>query len=240
MKAPAAPTWEKGVSSICVHTIPPLYRAWAFDERTDSLSGPFGESGLTAAASLPNSSELKGCTQEGALVKTDLLDLKESSFPVPDSDWDLPSSYSHERDWVVANEEGQFSYEGRYLGSPFADIKEGAGHITNPIFFDDAILAVFETNPSHLRAGEHSVKQVHEIIYRFAPGSFGHLWCFVKNDRGQVKGQYKGSIWKQEKVKAFVNIRGRNFSIKTFIVTKKSNPWLLREISVGHLLGNAV
>ena len=116
---------------------------------------------------------------------------------------------------------------------------EGA-KVSAPLYFDNAFLSMFETAGSHLRGGEHNVKELREIMYRFAPGSYGHLWSFVKNDKGQVKGQYKGSIWGKEKVRVFLNIRGRNFKIRAYIATHKEHPWLLREVDVGYLLGNSV
>ena len=158
-----------------------------------------------------------GLTESGSIKKTELLDLREDELTKPESDWSLPSYLEEGLGNLIASEEGQFNYEGRHIATPFAKpVAEGA-KVTDPIYFDNAFLSMFETADSHLRGGQHNVKEIREIIYRFAPGSYGHLWSFAKSDKGEIKGQYKGSIWGKEKVKVFLNISPSKFLLSSKI-----------------------
>tara|TARA_B110000495_G_scaffold99293_1_gene85869 strand:- start:369 stop:686 length:318 start_codon:yes stop_codon:yes gene_type:complete len=104
------------------------------------------------------------------------------------------------------------------------------------LFFEHGSLSLAETAWIHL-GDEHNEKQIHRIDLSFRKNSFGHLWLFVQNDEGKVKGQYKGEI--REHMKVFTNLRGRRVRIRMFVATHRDHPWNLREMSIGHLVGNS-
>ena len=93
-----------------------------------------------------------------------------------------------------------------------------------------------ETNWMHL-GDEHSEKQVYRVDLRFHKNSCGHLWLYVMNDEGLVKGQYKGAL--KEHMKVFTNLRGRSFKIQMMIATHYDHPWAMREMAIGHLYGKS-
>ena len=217
------------------YTMPTRYKGWVVDELSNSLTGPFAHEDLTALTTVKNTSDMVCVTADRKIKKTNLADLREGDFTSVVNPWTdtsvIPSGH-----FVVGNVDGAFSYRGRNLSSPFADSQIGSSTVTNPLFFDDAYLAVAETAWMHL-GDEHNEKQVHRLDFSFRKHSFGHLWAYVENDEGKVSGQYKGEL--KEHVKVFTNLRGRRFRIRMFIATHHSHPWNLREIAVGHLAGKS-
>lgn len=139
-------------------------------------------------------------------------------------------------DFVVGNSSGVFAYYGKRITSAFAEPTVGSTAVTDCLFFKDSYLSIAETGPMHISA-EHDAKQLHEIVVSFKPNSVGYLWGYAENEEGLVKGQYKGSIYGKPRVKIFLNMRGREFKIRLYVVTHTDHPWQIQEVALGHLLG---
>lgn len=216
-------------------TTPKHFGAFAFNERTNSLSGPIANEDITAVCNRENSGEIFCVTSDRTVKKTNLVDLNDSTFPPftnPFTDLVTPIE-----DGVIASESGQgFHYRGVYRSAPFAEETMDDTVITDPLYFPDSYLSITETNWMHL-GDEHSEKQIYRVDLAFHKNSCGHLWLYVQNDSGQVSGQYKGML--KEHIKVFTNLRGRRFKIQMFIVTHKTLPWAMREMSIGHLYGKS-
>ena len=220
-------------------TISSKYKGWVFDERTSAISGPFVHEDVTAIATKDNSAEMYCVTESKEVKKTDLLDFNNPNFPTfadPFTDILTPFDGSAVKG-VVASKTGKgFCYRNRFLSEPFEDSVLGGGTVEDPLFFRNSYLASSETNWMHL-GDEHSEKQCYRVDLRFHKNSCGHLWLYVKNDEGLVKGQYKGAI--KEHMKVFTNLRGRSFKIHMMIATHHDYPWAMREMAVGHLYGKS-
>jgi hypothetical protein len=220
-------------------TIASKYKGWVFDERTSAISGPFVHEDVTAIATKDNSAEMFCVTENKEVKKTDLLDFNNPNFPVFSDPWpDIKSPFDGSTvKGVVASESAKgFCYRNRYLSAPFEDSVIGGGVVEKPLYFRDSYLAQSESNWMHL-GDEHSEKQCYRVDLRFHKNSCGHLWLYVKNDEGLVKGQYKGVI--KEHMKVFTNLRGRSFKIHMLIATHHDHPWAMREMAIGHLYGKS-
>ena len=220
-------------------TIASKYKGWVFDERTSAISGPFDAQGITSITTKDNSSEMFCVNQDKEIKKTDLLEFNNPNFPTfTDPYTNITTPFDGEvTKGIVLSETGQgFSYRNRYLSEPFADSIIGSGTVKMPLFFANSYLANTETNWMHL-GDEHSEKQVYRVDLRFHKNSCGHLWLYVMNDEGLVKGQYKGAI--KEHMKVFTNLRGRSFKIQMMIATHYDHPWAMREMAIGHLYGKS-
>jgi hypothetical protein len=221
----------------------PKYKGFIFDERTQSLSGPFVDNSVTAITTRDNSGEVIAVSEKKVVNKTNLLDLNNPVFPAsPELDQVYPDihqpieptdqSYS-----VVASAQGEgFSYRGVYHSSPFDEPVLGIGEVRDPRYYRNAYMAVAETNWLHL-GDEHNEKQVHRLDLSFHKNSFGALYAYICNEEKEYKGQYKGQI--EEHTKVFLNLRGRRFKIKLMIVSDKRYPWALREMAIGHMYGKS-
>ena len=177
--------------------------------------------------------------EDREIKKTDLLEFNNPNFPnFSDPYQTRYVSFDGEvTKGIVLSETGEgFSYRNRYLDKPFGDSIIGSGTVKMPLFFRDSYLANTETNWMHL-GDEHSEKQVYRVDLRFHKNSCGHLWLYVMNDEGLVKGQYKGAI--KEHMKVFTNLRGRSFKIQMMIATHYDHPWAMREMAIGHLYGKS-
>ena len=215
------------------------YKGWVFDERTSAISGPFVHEDVTAIATKDNSAEMYCVTEDKEVKKTDLLDFNNPNFPTfvdPFTDISTPFDGSTVKGIVASKTAKGFCFRNRFLSAPFEDSVIGGGTVEEPLFFRDSYLANSETNWMHL-GDEHSEKQVYRVDLRFHKNSCGHLWLYVKNDEGLVKGQYKGAI--KEHMKVFTNLRGRSFKIHMLIATHHDYPWAMREMAVGHLFGKS-
>jgi len=220
-------------------TISSKYKGWVFDERTSAISGPFVHEDVTAIATKDNSAEMYCVTESKEIKKTDLLDFNNPNFPTFADPWpDILTPFDGSTvKGVVASKSAQgFCYRNRYMSAPFEDSVIGGGVVEDPLYFRDSYLAQSETNWMHL-GDEHSEKQVYRVDLRFHKNSCGHIWLYVKNDEGLVKGQYKGMI--KEHMKVFTNLRGRSFKIHMIIATHHDHPWAMREMAVGHLYGKS-
>lgn len=213
---------------------PSRFNAYVYNERTSSLAGPISGQDITAVAIKDNSAEVFCVTQDLKIKKTDLLELNNPSFP-PFNDPFTVDTVTETG--VVASKKGDgFLYRNLYRSGPFTDPSTVSQTITDPLYFDNSYLAISETNWIHL-GNEHGEKQVYRVDLAFHKNSCGHLWLFVKNDEGQISGQYKGMI--KEHVKVFTNLRGRRFKVQMIIATHNDYPWAMREMSIGHLLGKS-
>ena len=139
-------------------------------------------------------------------------------------------------DFVVGNANGVFAYYGKNITSAFAEPAVGSTAVSDCLYFKDSYLSIAETGPMHI-SGEHGLKPLHEIGVSFKPNSVGYLWGYAENEDGLVKGQYKGSIYGKPRVKIFLNLRGREFKIRLYMVTHTGHPWQIQEVALGHLQG---
>lgn len=217
-------------------TTAPKYKGFVFDPRTSSISGPFVSKNITTITTKDNSSEMYAVSDTNEILKTVVTDLNDTYFdPVSDPFTDLTSPLIN--DGVILSESGQgYMYRNMYKASPFAQSVKGSGNVVNPLYFKDAYLSIAETNWLHL-GDEHNEKQVHRVDLRFHKNSVGHLFLYVQNDDGKVKGQYKGAL--KEHMKVFTNLRGRGFKICMMIAAHPDHPWAMREMAIGHLYGKS-
>jgi hypothetical protein len=219
-------------------TMASKYKGYAVNQRTNSISGPFYHENVTAIATKDNSSEMFCVNENKELKKTDLLDLNTPNFPSFSDPFDVNTEFdgSVVPGIVMSKTNVGFSYANKFMAEPFADPIDGPGVVENPLYFKDSYLAKMETNWMHL-GDEHSEKQFYRVDLSFHKNSCGHLWLFVKNDEGLVKGQYKGML--KPHMKVFTNMRGRRFKIQMMIATHHNFPWAMREMSIGHLYGKS-
>ena len=221
----------------------PKYKGYYFDERSDSLSGPFVSNATTAITSRDNSGEVISISEKNLVTRTNLLDLNNPTFPASPlleqvySDIHSPIEPTDESFSVIASAKGEgISYRGVYQATPFSEPTTGVGEVRDPRYYRDSYMAIAETNWIHL-GDEHNEKQVHRIDLSFHKNSFGALYVYICNENKEYKGQYKGQI--EEHNKVFVNLRGRRFKIKTMIVSDRRYPWALREMAIGHMYGKS-
>ena len=217
-------------------SVPTRYKGFVFDPRTSSLSGPFVSQDITAVTTKDNSSEMYAVNSGNEILRTVVTDLNNTYYAkVEDPFTDLTTPLTESG--VVMSKSGKgFSYRNRYKAEPFAESIIGCGPIEDPLYFKDAYLSIAETNWIHL-GDEHNEKQIHRVDLRFHKNSVGHLFLYVQNDDGKVKGQYKGAI--KEHVKVFTNLRARGIQICMMLVAHKDYPWAMREMAIGHLYGKS-
>lgn len=220
-------------------TQPVRFQAHVYNERTNSLAGPFAAKDISAVAVKENSSELYAVTQDKKIIKTNLIDLNDPSFPAfenPFSDVEEtpePGAFNG----VVCSKNGKgFYYRHRILPEPFGKPVFTPMTVEEPLYFRNSHLAIMQTNWLNL-GDEHNEKQVYRTDLSFHKNSCGHLWLYVKNDDGLVKGQYKGAI--KEHMKVFTNLRGRRFQIQMLVATHNEHPWAMREMAIGYNIGKS-
>lgn len=212
------------------------FKGYVFDPRTSSISGPFISQDITALTTKDNSSEMYAVNRDNEIIRTVVTDLNDTSYePAADPFTDLTTPLSGKGIIMSASGKG-YAYRNRYKSDPFSESIIGSGPVENPLYFKDAYLSIAETNWLHL-GDEHNEKQVHRVDLRFHKNSIGHVFLYVKNDAGMVKGQYKGPI--KEHMKVFTNLRGRGFQICMMIAAHKDYPWAMREMAIGHLYGKS-
>lgn len=238
MSNPATGPSKLGTKISSYSLVPPTgkFKGYVFNERTNSLAGPFDQ-GITAISSKDNSDQLIAVTEHRKIISTSTLDLNNPEFPEVTYEPKLGTPFSFGRNkGVIASDKGAFLYRGRYLSSPYASPISGNGEVTDPMFFEDCYLSIAETNWMHF-GSEAAEKEVYRVDLNFHKNSYGHLWLYLQNDSGKVSGQYKGKL--KETVKVFTNLRGRRFKIKMFIATHESYPWAMREMAVGYNIGKS-
>lgn len=220
-----------------LHTSKPSpSKKYVFNERSNSLAGPF-DSDITAIALRENSSEILAVNKDREILKTDLLELNNPMFDLVDPyPVDVTDPIDGNDEGFIATESGEFLYRGKHLATPFAESKEGGATIEKPLYFKDCYLSIAETNWMHF-GSEAAEKEVYRVDLSFHTNSIGHLWLYAQNDLGKVSGQYKGAI--KETVKVFTNLRGRRFKLKMFVATHEDYPWAMREMAVGYNLGKS-
>ena len=215
------------------------YQAFCFNERTNSLAGPFASPDIVAAATKDNSAEMYTVSRDKKILKTDLLDLNHPEFP-PFSDpfGDIETEPElGDFDGVVGSKTGSsFLYRNLHLSEPFSTPVTESAIITDGLYFANSYMGIMETNWMHL-GDEHSEKQVYRIDLAFHKNSCGHLWLYVQNESGATKGQYKGML--KEHMKVFTNLRGRRFRVKMFVATHNNYPWAMRDMAVGYNIGKS-
>jgi len=216
---------------------PSKYKGWLYDERTSALSGPFVHEDVTAITTKDNSADMFCVTSNKEVKKTNLLEFNDPTFPIFLDPFTTTTPIDSSESGIICSQSGQgFLYRNRFMAEPFSDSVVGGGTIADPLYFKDSYLAKTETNWMHL-GDEHSEKQIYRVDLSFHKNSCGHLWLFVKNDEGLVKGQYKGML--KPHMKVFTNMRGRRFKIQMMIATHLNFPWAMREMSIGHLYGKS-
>lgn len=215
------------------------YKGWVYDSRTDSLSGPFFNESVTTLTTKDNSSEMYCVNEQNEVKKTDLLEFNNpyfKSFADPFTEINTAFDTSTEEGIVLSKTGKGFCYRNKFMSKPFEEPVSGGGLVEDPLFFRQCYLANAETNWLHL-GDEHNEKQLFRVDLRFHKNSCGHLWMYVKNDEGIIKGQYKGAI--KEHMKVFTNLRGRSFRIQMMVATHTEYPWAMREMAIGHLYGKS-
>ena len=178
-------------------------------------------------------------TEDKEIKRTNLLDFNNpifSTYADPFTRIKIPFDGSAERGIILSESGRGFCYRNKYLAEPFAEPVSGGGVVSDPLYFKNCYLANSETNWMHL-GDEHSEKQAYRVDLRFHKNSCGHIWIYVMNDQGLVKGQYKGAI--KEHMKVFTNLRGRSFKVQMLIATHYDHPWAMREMAIGHLYGKS-
>jgi len=103
-------------------------------------------------------------------------------------------------------------------------------------WYKDSYLSIMETAYEDFGSSSN-IKQWHEIILSFRKNSWGDLWVFAQAEDGTTSGQYKGSIYGRQKIKTFINLRGRRMKFRIIMVTHKDHPWMITEVGVGYLQG---
>lgn len=218
---------------------PAQLQAFCFNERTNTLAGPFAYPDLVSVATKDNSAEMYSVTKDKKILKTDLLKLNNPEFPAfedPFGDIETQPDFGAFNGVIGSKSGSGFLYRNLYLPTPFSEPFSGGALLEDGLYFADSYMAVMETNWLHL-GDEHNEKQIYRTDLSFHKNSCGHLWLYIQNEEGKFKGQYKGMI--KEHMKVFTNLRGRRFRIKMFIATHKNYPWALREMAVGHNIGKS-
>lgn len=224
-----------------LYTEPVRFQAHIYNERTNSLSGPFASKDICAATVKDNSSEMYAVTRDKKIIKTDLVDLNDPKLPEFEDPFtqieEPPDPDFGDFNGIICSRVGEgFYYRHRILPKPFEDPVFTPTTITDPLYFRDCHLSIMQTNWLHL-GDEHNEKQVYRTDLSFHKNSCGHLWLFVKNDEGLVKGQYKGAI--KEQMKVFTNLRGRRFQIQMLVATHKDHAWAMRDMAIGYNIGKS-
>lgn len=215
---------------------PGVSKKYVFNERSNSLAGPF-DSDITAIALRENSSDIIAVNKEREIIKTDLLELNNPTFAKVDPyPIDVTERVEKGTTGIVGNKKGEFLYRFKYLSAPFSEPVSGGADIEDPLYFKDCYLSIAETNWMHF-GSEAAEKEVYRVDLSFHTNSIGHLWLYAQNDLGKVSGQYKGEI--KETVKVFTNLRGRRFKLKMFVATHEDYPWAMREMAVGYNIGKS-
>lgn len=222
-------------------TDPVKFQAHIYNERTNSLSGPFASKDICAVTVKDNSSEMYAVTRDKKIIKTDLVDLNDPKLPEFEDPFtqieEPPDPDFGQFNGIICSKTGQgFHYRHRVLPKPFEDPVFTPTTIVEPLYFRDCHLAIMQTNFLHL-GDEHNEKQVYRTDLSFHKNSCGHLWLYVRNDDGLVKGQYKGAI--KEHMKVFTNLRGRRFQIKMLVATHKDHAWAMRDMAIGYNIGKS-
>tara|TARA_Y100000588_G_scaffold312257_1_gene338824 strand:- start:2356 stop:4101 length:1746 start_codon:yes stop_codon:yes gene_type:complete len=215
---------------------PSKYKGYIYSELAKSLSGPFVHNNVTAITSIKNTSEILAVDRDMNILHADLDHFRDYDFAASGDPWPDTSTQPAGQ-YIAATEDGAFLYRGKYLTSPFAEPQTGTTALVDPMYFENANLAIMETAWMPL-GDENSDKQIHSITLNFSNNSVGRVWAYVESDDGLVSGQYKGTI--TPKMKVFTNIRGVRFRVRMFVASSESHPWNLREMVIGYLQGEAV
>ena len=224
------PTQEAGSSNARIAT-------YMWHDMRASLSGPFILPRRTCLTHVPDSSKMVAVDQNHKVWTTDFEDMRDgsefSSVSTP-TNWDSGSDPSGDR-VAVKKATPSFDYYGRTIATSMGD--PAIGPTGSPdAYYPDSYLSVIETAYEDF-GSQSNVKQWHEIILSFRKNSWGNLWVYAQSEDGKISGQYKGSIYGKEKIKTFINLRGRRMKFRIIMVTHKDHPWMITEAAVGYLEG---
>ncbi len=220
------------------------FASYMWHDMSDSLSGPFLLPKLTCLTHVPDSSKMVAVDQDNNVLTTDFEDMRDGSEfaevdPTPSS-WDTLVNPSGTDEVVVDKDNLIFNYYGRTLASQMADPAIGTTSITGtstaPTYYKDAYLSIIETAYQDF-GSQSNLKQFHEIVLSFRRNSWGNLWVYAQAEDGKISGQYKGSVYGKQKIKTFINLRGRRMKFRIIMVTHKNHPWMITEAAVGYLEG---
>ena len=175
--------------------------------------------------------------QDHKVWTTDFEDMRDgaefSAVSTP-ANWDSGSDPSGDR--VAVNKTTpSFDYYGRTVATSMATPAIGTTGSPNA-YYPNSYLSIIETAYEDF-GSQSNVKQWHEIILSFRRNSWGNLWVYAQSEDGKISGQYKGSIYGKEKIKTFINLRGRRMKFRIIMVTHKDHPWMITEAAVGYLEG---
>ncbi len=218
------------------------FASYMWHDMSDSLSGPFLLPKLTCLTHVPDSSKMVAVDQDHKVWTTDFEDMRDgaefSSVSAP-SDWDTTSNPSGTDEVIVDKDNLIFNYYGRTLASQMASPAIGTTSIAvedTSTYYKDAYLSIMETAYEDF-GSQSNVKQWHEIVLSFRKNSWGNLWVYAQAEDGTISGQYKGSVYGKQKIKTFINLRGRRMKFRIIMVTHKDHPWMITEAGVGYLEG---
>ncbi len=218
------------------------YQGFFYADSQNALTGPCLYPRLTSVTSVGDTSLLLGVSENNQLLSCDLEQLKESRDLTPpvNEPWASPQTTPPSGVSVAHSPLTEsFNSCGRTYKTPMADSAPGSTVQTDAKYYPNSYLSVIETAYEDL-GGPHSVKQLHEIGLTFQGGSFGHVWVYAQGEGSLVKGRARGSILGKEQVKTFVNLRGRRFRIRIYIVTHIDHDWVLTDLSLGFLGGKTL
>ena len=238
------------------------FATYLWHDMSDSLSGPFLLPKLSCLTHVPDSSKMVAVDQDSNVLTTDFEDLRdgsEFSSVIAPSSWDTLVNPGGTDEVIVDKANFIFNYYGRTLASKMAEPAvgttelgvcsntsyttqstcEGAGGTWTagtPTYYKDAYLSIIETAYEDF-GNQSGVKQWHEVVLSFRRNSWGNLWVFAQAEDGTISGQYKGSIYGKQKIKTFINLRGRRMKFRVILATHKDHPWMITEAAVGYLQG---
>ena len=213
------------------------FATYMWHDMSDSLSGPFLLPKITCLTHVPDSSKMVAVDQDKKVWTTDFEDMRDGSEFVDvttPTNWDAGSDPSGDR--VAVNKAvPSFDYYGRTIATRMETLAVGTTGSPDA-YYPDSYLSVIETSYEDFGSSSN-MKQWHEIVLSFRRNSWGNLWVYAQAEDGTISGQYKGSIYGKQKIKTFINLRGRRMKFRIIMVTHKDHPWMITEAAVGYLEG---
>ena len=221
------------------------YPMWLFDKPSYQYAGPFHTPYFMAATKAGRSSQVIGIDSSLGFHVCDLESLSEQTALGTVATVTDPGTASP-RVFVGTNEV--------FFKSPAATNGEFIRHTTAFATEPDTVssatnmagklslygnLSVIETAYDNLGTQEVH-KNFLEVMLTFQKNSFGYFGVWAETETGAMSGRWVGAIHGKEQHKVFVNVRGKSVRLKILVVTDPRYPWVLRDASLGYLLGNTL
>jgi hypothetical protein len=125
-----------------------------------------------------------------------------------------------------------------YAG-PFAEPEEVALDIVGKEEYPASTLTVIETAFEDMGLPEGN-KHFMEVVLKFKTESKGYMGVYAETEDGLVAGRWMDTIAFQDTHKVFIDLRGKQLKLRVFIITRIDLTWLLKDISIGHILQNTL